>query len=537
MSLGVTRDELDAIARYGSSASRAARERVRSSAPGRYSYENYLAATGQPGYVGPRDEKGQPLKYGGYDTQGMFTAAIEGQGRLDRQRALERAAELDAMNQRQFDLMARNFNFLTSQARGDVQSHMPTNASDAGWMQHEVQRLGLRGPGEVSAFANAPMSRDATYTTYRPDAVSHRVPAGRDASARGLDVALGGAWDTTSVYEVPTYAPGKPNALGVVTGVGPQVGWEQVDQVPSGGSGRSTYRTTTYGVPTATPAESAWQIQRDVTEGPTAIKHQPGAAAWQANVVKPGHAKAYEDYLAGLDTEYGMWGDRLRDTAADIYDMETTPLSTHTQRAAVSQFGLDEALAAGWFGPELDVADARDSLAIRSAPLDEYDLERRMAELDVLNGLTDTNGVPMTYDDLQRMQDDATPSGAELRSEQRKQDEAERYATWDENVRQATDGVATGDYLKQRTGMSEKDIADAVTAPSASGTGTAFREAVTAINTALADGGDPTVLDGIFLAYLRDDPMLGRILTSLYGDFAPSNHDLRVGTGIIDTGG
>jgi hypothetical protein len=184
----------------------------------------------------------------------------------------------------------------------------------------------------------------------------------------------------------------------------------------------------------------------------------------------------------------------LLEQQAFAAQVRRTPIAEYAQRAG-AEYGVDPNIVGGWYTDASAVGDARD---------------RR--DLDML----DTTG--MTWADTQSalnaMERDQTQMDNSVMS-------AEDQMLEDEIV-QATGGLASGRELVSETGMTMTDVADVLATD-------AFAEYSAAIYDALATNDAGTVEDtvtSVMDTAAFQDPGLFNILQVLYKDYIPDTYDL-----------
>jgi hypothetical protein len=184
----------------------------------------------------------------------------------------------------------------------------------------------------------------------------------------------------------------------------------------------------------------------------------------------------------------------LLEQQAFAAQVRRTPIAEYAQRAG-AEYGVDPNIVGGWYTDASAIGDARD---------------RR--DLDML----DTTG--MTWADTQSalnaMERDQTQMDNSVMS-------AEDQMLEDEIV-QATGGLASGRELVSETGMTMTDVADVLATD-------AFAEYSAAIYDALATNDAGTVEDtvtSVMDTAAFQDPGLFNILQVIYKDYIPDTYDL-----------
>jgi len=293
-------------------------------------YVEFLTAQASNPIVGPSTSK-TAEKYRGYDTQSQLWAAVEGAGLTNRDNAFQYAGQL-----------ASDADLLGNQVGQDT-----ATAMEEARQAHEArQREFLQANNARGAEIDAAIS-DEYMAGWNPDDAREisRQSAADQNMARRYTAQAGGS-------PLPFLAP--------------------INEFGEGGSERLLQATGTL----AEARNPGFAQAAGMGDGSSFTPDALARKYAESQIVERGLAPA-----APARPEAGI-SDRMneltgaadtalvapREDRAVARDLEATPLSEFTQRAAVGQFGIDPYLAAGQFGQQMDVADfrtARDAQSIQ----------------------------------------------------------------------------------------------------------------------------------------------------------------------------
>ena len=410
-------------------------------------------------------------KYAGYASQAQMEAAIKGAGLSNRDAAFQQAAMLAT----EADKVGLPIANQAAQAKEEARQAWQAE------QKRYLQANNARGARAAEGFDQA--MNDQYLSGFNPDDARRlsEMSRGDQASASRYSAMAGGP-------ALPVIEPLNPGGQGADARL--------IEATTSLANARNPVAASVVNGDGGMVGDAAREFARQQYEA----SRLGEPVAKNPDV---GNIAEYSDQLqSAVDTGLAA----PREDRAVARDLEATPLSQYTQRAAVGQFGLDPYLAMGKFGENLDVADFRTGRDAQS--------------------IAETG---MTYSEAQAYAKQVAADQARAAGDEQKAADLENSSMEDQIasvVSQQTGMDANA--LSQVANVDIATLGSIVADPS-------FNEANAKLATYVSTG-DIEALQQALADVATIDPELGRIFMGIYEPYIPSSYN-PIDEGTWSTGG